>query len=152
MLHPTRTGLSKYVHYCLNFIQFCFLWLSDFNCMLICQGLFYAKILGNRIHCRMIFWSICFLKVFNYSRPFRIWIFSNRSIWPIDVITTGTSILIQSGPGGNCYEKVLHTPQNSWTEFLSVHWKYYLPVKNMAWTIYYCSFSVWGKYDVTFKQ
>ena len=39
--------------------------------------------------------------------------FSNRSIWSIEGILTGTTTLGQSGSGSNDNEGVLHTPQIS---------------------------------------
>ena len=41
------------------------------------------------------------------SSPVEYKQFSNRSIWPIDGTWTSITILDQSGPGGNGYERLL---------------------------------------------
>ena len=88
-------------------------WFIDSNGKSTRLGLFYAYMLGKRVHYTFIyiFLCSCFLRVFSFLFFFctiEFEKFSNKSIWAIDWDLSGTTTPVQSELGSNGNEEVLY--------------------------------------------
>ena len=89
-------------------------WLTNFNSMSTCLGLFYANKLGILIHIYIFCSCLSSWGGGVTHIPIKYKLFLSRPIWPIGGILAGSTTLDQSEPGSNGNEDVLHTPKFSW--------------------------------------
>ena len=86
----------------------------NFNGILIHQGLFYARSLGNRVHLTFILTFLC-------TCSYRILKVLNRSIWTIDWTLTGIATTGQSS--GNFVALTFISAQNL-VNFKVAYWSF----------------------------